>query len=417
MNTADQLPSGNVSMPRAASLCFLLLLLAGCKPPHLPSDEQPTPTVSVALPVEREITDMVDFTGRTEAQFAVDIRPRVTGYLTKMPFKEGAEVEEGALLFQIDERPYQDDLDRAKGELERNKATLVKSQADLDIALDTQKQNPGAVSKQEIARRTGSRDEAAAQVVASEAQVARSKLNLDWCKVTSPIKGKVSRYFFTVGNLVNQDTTLLTTVVSEDPMYVYFEVDDRTLLRITRTLEKNPQISLGNKKFKVLMGLPDETGYPHTGYINFANNVVDPATGTITVRGVFDNPEPKSGPRLMKPGMFVRVRLPISIPHSALLVAERAIGTDQGQKFLYLVGPDNKVQYSRVELGALQSDGLRAILSGLKPTDRVVVSGLQLIRTGQEVKVETTTMQAAQSGETAPPPAQPAPSPSREPVR
>jgi multidrug efflux system membrane fusion protein len=366
--------------------------LSGCGHKPLADTDTSPPAVSVSQPIAREITDSVDFIGRIEAPSSLDVRARVTGYLVKIPFREGAEVRAGDLLFEIDDRPYKDELDLSQASLERAKASLVKAQAFLDIGLETQKLSSGAVSQQEIVQRQGSRDEAAASVQSAQATLEKSQLNFDWCKVTSAIDGRVSRYFLTVGNLVSQDTTQLTTVVSEDPLYAYFDIDERTLLRILRHLLPNEVDLITTKQLPVSMGLTDEDGFPHTGYIDFANNVVNPATGTMLARGVFANPITASGRRLLKPGMFVRIRLPIGKPHQALLVSEKAMGTDQGQKFLYTVDAQNLVQYRRVKVGPLQSDGLRVIEEGLQPGEWVLISGLQLVHPSLEVKRERTVM-------------------------
>jgi multidrug efflux system membrane fusion protein len=355
--------------------------------------------VSVSEPIVRDVTDYVDFTGRTEAPFSVDIRPRVTGYLVKMPFKEGAEVKKDEVLFEIDDRPYQADVDRAKGDVERDKATVLKTQADLDIALKIAKDNRAAISQQEINKRQGARDEAAGQLKANQATLAKNELNYMWCKVTSPIDGRVSRYYLTLGNLVNQDTTLLTTVVSEDPMYAYFDVDENTMLHVTRLLLKSKADLLKEKQFPVLMGLADEEGNPHVGYVDFANNVVTSSTGTITARGVFANPANSTGRRLLRPGMFVRIRLPLGKPRPAVLVSDKAVGTDQGQKYLFVVTEKNVVEYRRIQVGPLQGDGLRVIQDGLKPGEWVIVTGVQLVRAGVDVKTEKIPMPTASTPE------------------
>jgi len=373
--------------------------LGGCsrKPPAA-ADTSP-PAVSVSQPLQREVTDYVDFVGRTEAPLSLEVRARVSGYLVKMPFQEGSVVKAGDVLFEIDERPYQDELDQAQASLEQAKASLVKAQAFLDIGLQTQKISPGAVSQQEIAQRQGARDEAAAAVKSAEATLEKCRLNREWCQVTSAIDGRVSRYYLTVGNLVSQDTTLLTTVVSEDPLYAYFDVDERTMLRIVRDWLPKAEVDLlKSKQVPVLMGLADEDELPHTGYIDFADNVVDAATGTVSVRGVFANPaHAASGRRLLRPGMFVRIRLPLGKPRPALLVSEKALGTDQGQKYLCVVDAQNVIQYRRVAVGPLQADGLRVISSGLQSGEWVVVSGLQLVRPGLQVQPERTAMTGAEA--------------------
>ena len=224
-------------------------------------------------------------------------------------------------------------------------------------------------------------DEAEARVEAYEKSMEISRLSHEFTRVLSPIDGQISRYYLTLGNLVNQDQTLLTTVVSVDPMYVYFDMDEPTLLR-TRKAVNEGKIKVPEKgtKLPVFMGLQGEDGFPHQGTINFVNNQVNPTTGSILVRGVFPNPLPKGGHRLLSPGMFVRVRLPIGQPYPALLVIDRAVGSDQGQKYVYVLDAENKVQYRRVTTGPLQDDGLRVIEQGLKPDDWVVVGGLQQVR-------------------------------------
>jgi multidrug efflux system membrane fusion protein len=390
-----------------AGLLAVLAALPSCERKPAAKTDTPPPTVTVSKPIDRPVTDFADFTGRTDAPYSVDVRPHVTGYLVGMPYKEGAEVKKGAVLFQIDDRMYKADLDRAKGALAAAKASLTKTQADLEIALNIQKDNPQAISQQDVNKRQGARDEAAGQLAASEGTVERSQLNYDWCKVTSPIDGRVSRYYLTIGNLANQDATVLTTVVSQDPMYAYFDVDENTMLHITRLLLKSTEKLLDEKRFPVLMGLADEEGYPHTGYIDFANNVVNPSTGTISVRGVFPNPATPGGQRLLRPGMFVRIHLPLGKPRPALLVADKALGTDQGQKYLLVVDEHDTVQYRRVKTGALQGDGLRVIEEGLRPGEWVIVSGLQLVRPRMEVKKEEVPMPtlqkpAAQSNDSTP---------------
>lgn len=366
---------------------ILVALLAGCtQRPHAPPPQ--TPTVSVSKPIEREVTDYVDFTGRTEAVDSVDVRARVTGYLVKVNFKDGQLVNTGNVLLEIDPRPYQAQLDRAQGEVVLNEAKLKLAKADNARAKNIYKMNPGAISQKDLDKYQAAEEEADAAVKATKANLEVYKLNLGFTKVTAPVDGVTSRSLLTIGNLVNQDQTLLTTIVSQDPMYAYFDVDERTVLRILRSLASTKEDLLKEKQVKVMMGLADEEGHPHQGYMDFANNKIDPFTGTITVRGVFANPESVPGRRLLRPGMFVRVRLPLGKPRQAVLVHERALGTDQGQKYLLIVDDKNIVQYRRVRVGALHGDGLRVIEEGIKPNEQVIVSGLQLVRPKQEVKTE-----------------------------
>ena len=376
-----------------AFLGSLCLTIGACQrnPPPVASHE--APAIPVSHPVQRQVTDFVDFTGRTEAVQAVSIRPRVTGYLVKMPFKEGAMVKSGDLLFEIDPRPYQAQLDEAKGQANLYKAQLQLAKTTLGRSLALNSMVSNSVSQQELDQERAAVEEADARVKAYEKNVEVYRLNHEFTQVVSPIDGQVSRYYLTLGNLVNQDQTLLTTVVSVDPMYVYFDVDEPTLLRVRRAInEGRVKRRQQGVDVPVYMGLQGEEGYPHEGTIDFSNNQVNPATGSLLIRAVFPNPEPAGGIRLLSPGMFVRVRLPIGPAHPAVLVIDRAVGSDQGLKYVYVLDSSNKVQYRRVKTRALQEDGLRVIEEGVKPDDRVVVGGLQQVRPQMEIRPEQRTM-------------------------
>lgn len=362
----------------------------GCRRGAPQAAPQEAPVLPVSKPIQREVTDYVDFTGRTDAVKAVDIRPRVTGYLVQMPFKEGSEVKVGDLLFEIDPAPYQAQVAQAQGQVTLNEAQLDLAQTTYQRALLLLNQK--AISQQEFDQNKATVQEAQARIDASKASLDLYKLNLAFTKVTSPIDGQVSRYYLTTGNLVNQDQTLLTTVVSPDPMYVYFDMDEPTLLRIRHAVNSGEIKRDKDTRFPVLMGLQGEEGFPHTGTVDFVNNQVNSATGSIAVRGVFENPRPEGGTRLLSPGMFVRVRLPIGQAHAALLVIDRAIMSDQGLKFVYVVDDEHKVQYRRVTIGALQPDGLREITRGLSADDWVLVGGLQQVRPRLEIQPETRAM-------------------------
>jgi multidrug efflux system membrane fusion protein len=373
-------------VPWTALALLLFVATWGCGPKAPPKPAAEPPTVTVSKPVQRDVTNYVDFTGRTDAIFSVDVRARVTGYLVKMPFREGAEVKKDDLLFEIDPRPYQAEYDRAASDVELNEARYKLAVADNARAKVVAK-TPGAISLQDLDKYQASEDEAFAAVEAAKANLEVHKINLDFTKVTSFIDGQVSRYFFTIGNLVNQDMTLLTTVVSLDPIYAYFDMDERTLLDIKRAMNAGRlEVLSQNSDIPVFLGLQGEKGFPHKGNVNFVNNKVDSSTGTITVRGVFPNPTPAHGVRELSPGLFVRIRLPIGKPHSALLVAGQAIGTDQGVKVLYVVDANNVVQYRKIRIGPLQDDGLRVIEEGLKPDDSVVITGLQQIQAKTKVR-------------------------------
>lgn len=374
------------------ALCFLLTVLGstGCRRNAALESPDLRQVVSVSLPVVRSVSDYVDFNGRTEAVESVDIRARVTGYLDKFSFQEGIEVKKGDLLFQIDPRPFQAQYDEAAAQVKVRQANLKDQEAELARAKDLLPKN--AISKSDFDKTAAQYGEAVASVAAAEAAAQSAKLNLEFAAIASPIDGRISRAMITAGNLVRADDTLLTTVVSQDPIYVYFDVDENTMLRVVRMQFGAKENLLRAKKVPVRLGLADEEGYPHTGFVNFADNVVDSSTGTVTARGVFANPAGPSGIRLFRPGMFVRVRLPLGEPRQAVLVAERAIGTDQGRKYLLVVDDKNQVQYRPITAGASQDDGLRVIAQGLGPEERVIVSGLQLVQPKMEVQVEEVPM-------------------------
>jgi membrane fusion protein, multidrug efflux system len=365
--------------------CFILicgalfLVEVGCTGNAPRPAEKKQAVVPISQVVEREITDYVDFTGRTDAINTVNIVPRVTGYLVKMPFTEGSLVKKDEMLFQVDPRPYKAQLDQAEGQVTLYKAQLKLAKSTLERDVEISK-TPGAVSPQQLDQDRAAVEQAEASVKAAQASLEVYSLNLSFCTVTSPIDGMVARYYLTLGNLVNQDQTLLTTVVSLDPMYAYFEMDEPTLVTIRQAIGEGKIKSREEGKLSVFMALQGEKGYPHEGSINFVNNQVNPGTGSISVRGIFPNPVLKGTVRLLSPGMFVRIHLPLGEKHQALLVIDRAIGSDQGLKYVYVVDAADKIEYRRVTVGPLQKDGLRVIDKGLSPGDRVVVGALQQVR-------------------------------------
>jgi multidrug efflux system membrane fusion protein len=368
------------------AVCLCAVLAAcGCAKTNAEVAPAEPPAIPVSHPVVREVTDYIDFTGQTQAKDSVTIVPRVTGYLESEPFKEGAEVKKDQVLFKIDPRPYQAQLDQAQGQVVLNQARLKEAQADNARAKALSK-TPGAISQQDLDRYQAAQEEAEASLQASKASLEVYKLNLSFCNVTSPIDGQVSRYFMTPGNLVNQDQTQLTTVVSLEPMYVYFDMDEVTLLRIRRAIDEGKIKPYQQGQFPVGIGLQGENGYPHQGIVDFFNNQVNSTTGSITVRGVVQNPQPKVGHRLLSPGMFARVHLPIGQPYKALLVIDRAIGSDQDLKYVYTMDQANKmIEQKTVQTGALEADGLRVIeptgkKDDLKETDWVVVGGILQVR-------------------------------------
>jgi multidrug efflux system membrane fusion protein len=389
-----------------AACCALAAAAAGCQP-NAAARKAATeiPAVPVSYPVQRDVTDYVDFTGRTDSVASVDIRARVTGYLISRPFTDGSDIKKGDLLFEIDPAPYQAQLDQAISQVKLNEASLKLSKTNYDMDKSIAQKQPGAVSAQQLAADKAAVDEALARVEAAKASTKVYELNVGFTKIYAPMDGQISRSYLSPGNLVIQDQTLLTSIVSLDPAFVYFDLDEPTLIRIRKAVNEGKLKRLRDGSVPVLMGLQGEEGYPHKGTINFVNNQVNPTTGSITMRGEFPNPKPPNGEQLLSPGMFVRIRLPIGQPYPALLVIDRAIGSDQGLKYVYVLDADNKVQYRRITAGPLQPDGLRVITQGLKADDGVVVGGLPQIRPRMEVRPDRTTMPSLvrpPNGDTAP---------------
>jgi RND family efflux transporter MFP subunit len=372
------------------ALLFCLPLVVGCggAPALAPPS---TPKVTVSRPVARDVVDYEDFTGRTDAVGNVDIRARVTGYLNKVNFQEGDYVEKDALLYEIDPRPFQAALDQAQGQVE----LYVAQKRLLQIQVERYQKlaETGAGSQQQLDQYTAEQAENVGALKAAEAQVAIAKLNLEFTRIAAPISGKISRTLITEGNLVAADTTLLTTIRTIDPMYAYFDIEEPTMLRVQKLLRDGVIETKSIRDVKVSMGLADDVDrkFPFQGSLDFVNNTVDPQTGTMQVRGVFANPLTPGKPPALTPGTFARVRLAFGKPHKTLLIAEQAVGTDQGQKFVYVVGKDDTVTYKRVELGLL-FDHLQAVKEGLEPDDRVIGVGLQRVRPGIKVEIDEAEM-------------------------
>jgi RND family efflux transporter MFP subunit len=342
------------------------------------------PEIQVSLPVSATVTDYEDFPGRIVAVNSVEVRARVTGYLDKVHFTEGADVKKGDLLFEIDPRPYQAELSRAEGNVVQSEGRLKRLEGDYERAQGLLAK--GTISKEELARITGDLTEAQGAVMVNKAARDLAALNLGFTRVRAPLSGRISSRSIDPGNLVKADDTSVTSIVSLDPIYAYFDLDERSLLRLKRLIrEKKVNWSL-DEGLPVSLGLTDEEGFPHPGIVNFADNRVDADTGTWRLRGRFDNKD-----HALAPGLFVRVRLPIGKPFQAILVAEEALGTDQGQKFVYVVDDEGRVENRRIKVGRLH-EGLRVIADGLALGEKVVVSGLQRVRQGAEVKAEEVPM-------------------------
>ncbi len=367
-------------MPRwiALAFFFVTLLVPGCKRHTVQAPENKPPEVSVAYPVLQEITDFQDFAGRTDAAVAVEIRSRVTGYLDRIHFKEGTDIQKGDPLFEIDPRQYLAEVDRTKAELERTEVRHKRLLADYDRGKALLASR--ASSQEDFDKIAGDVGEASAAIAVAKSNKELAQLRLTYTKLSAPISGRIGRQLVDPGNLVKADESILTTIVSIDPIHAYFNVDERTLLRLRRLMQQGKAEMSGSAHVKVRLGLADEKDHPHEGFIDFTDNKVDAGTGTLRVRAVFNN---ENG--LLSAGLFVRVRIPIGNPHPALLIPEQALGTDQGQKFVYLVNGENRIVYRKVRAGSL-IQGMREIEEGIRDDERVVVAGLPRVRPGIEVR-------------------------------
>lgn len=395
----DLLLEGVEAARRRRGLTFIVALLfgstlaTGCKEPPQPMSPSP-PAVKVSHPTERQVTDYADFTARIAAVESTEVRARVSGQIVAVPFESGAVVLQGDLLVEIDVRPFQAELDARIADEARAAAHRSLAQIEFNriehIPPDSRTHNEYDTASARL-------QEAQAAQAAAKAAVESARLNVEWCHVVAPISGRISNKYVTTGNLVTGGIgsgTLLTTIVSVDPIYAYFEVDERTVQRIKQLIHEGRLESNEKTDIPVWLGLAAEDGLPHHGTINFVDNQVNPRTGTLRVRGMFPNTD-----GALVPGFFARVRVPVSAPHQAVLVSDRALDTDQGQKILYVVSGDYRVAVRPVRVGALH-DGLREIADGLKPGERVIVDGLQQVRPGATVEPTLVDMPAPMAQKT-----------------
>ncbi len=338
------------------------------------------PTVSVAQVLEQPITEWDEFTGRLEAPETVEVRPRVSGQIDRVAFTEGAQVTKGDLLFQIDPRPFQAQVRQLEAQLQQARASASRSENEAQRGQRLRSSN--AISAELAESRSSAAAEARAGVAAIQAQLDLARLNLSFTRVTAPISGRVSRAQFTAGNIVTADVTPLTSVVSTDKVYAYFDADERVYLKYTQLARDGQR----GQTTPVYLGLSNETGTPHLGQMNFVDNQVNPRTGTIRGRAVFDNRDGQ-----FTPGLYARLKLVGSATYSAVLINDEAVGTDLGKKFVLVMDADGKASYRSVELGP-KLEGLRIVRDGLHKGDRIVVKGLQRVRPGSTVTPQDTPM-------------------------
>ncbi|KLP53246.1 acriflavin resistance protein AcrA [Enterobacter genomosp. O] len=380
---------GNV-YPSVLGVMFLSVLLVGCDNSVAQNAAPPAPAVSAADVVVKSISQWDSFNGRIEAVESVQLRPRVSGYIDKVNYTDGQEVKKGEVLFTIDDRTYRAALEQAQANLARAKtqASLAQSEANRTDKLI----NTHLVSREEWEQRRSAAVQAQADIRAAQAAVDAAQLNLDFTRVTAPIDGRASRALITSGNLVTAGDTasVLTTLVSQKTVYVYFDVDESTYLHYQNLARSGQGASSNHMALPVEIGLTGEEGYPHQGKVDFLDNQLTPSTGTIRMRALLDNAQ-----RQFTPGLFARVRLPGSAEFKATLVDDKAVLTDQDRKYVYIVDKEGKAQRRDITPGRL-ADGLRIVRQGLNPGDKVIIDGLQKVfMPGMPVNAKTVAMTAS----------------------
>ena len=413
-------------------LALGLVVVCGCQPSPANRPPAPPASVSVATPLVRPIVEWSEFTGRVEATRFVEIRSRVGGYLESVHFTEGQDVEKDALLFVIDPRPFKAEWSKALAALDEAKAQLIRAQAQAEQATasastseaqielakaeynraqglgNALSQSERDVIRSEFQKATAALESTRAGIASANAEVARAtaaiamaeaavqsaELNLEYTNIRAPIAGRISRRYTTEGNLISggsEQATLLTTIVSLDPIYFTFNASEQQVLRFQRMVQAGTRRSALDVKYPVALQLADEVGFPRQGYLDFVDNRFDPGTATKLVRAVFENTD-----GLLTPGMFGKLQFALTDEYPALLLPDEAIGTDQTEKFVYVVMPDNSVRRQTVAIGPMAL-GLRVIRNGITDQDRVVIRGLQRIRPGATVDPKPATIATAQS--------------------
>jgi multidrug efflux system membrane fusion protein len=372
----------------AAIAVFVLYSSVGHSRAKPRAAAQPTlPEVTVAEVIHRPLREWQEFSGRLQAVNTVDVRPRVSGYIDRVAFTDGARVKKGQLLFQIDPRPFQAEVDRLVAERTRSVSDLELAKA--NRARAERLISAHAISREEYERQVAAEASAQGALGSIDASLQEARLNREFTEVRAPIDGHVSRAIITAGNLVTS-ASLMTTLVSDDPVYVYFDADEQTYLRYAKAKHEHTPANAGASD--VFIGLVDEDGYPHAGQVDFIDNQVDPTTGTIRARAALANPDGR-----YTPGLFARVRLIGGEDHDSVLIEDRAVGTDLSKKFVLTLTKDNRIEYRLVELGP-EINGLRVVTQGLVPNEFIVVNGLQHVRPGQTVAATRVPMSDSAGG-------------------
>jgi RND family efflux transporter MFP subunit len=355
--------------------------MSGCHEQTAANPAPPPAAVTVSLPLSRTVTDWDEYTGHLVSPEVANIAAQISGVIIEAPFKEGALVKKGDVLFVIDDRPFRADFDNKKAIVAKDEAQVLLTELQMSRSEDLLKKK--AISQQDYDMNRAAREQAKAQLAADQAAVETAQLNLEWTRVTAKISGRVSRMNVTVGNLVNGgagQSAMLTTIVSVDPMYCYVPVPERAFLGYQSYAERATGKSVREAKIPCFIQLENEKGFPHVGAIDFIDNKLDTNTGTIQLRGVIPNPN-----GTLTSGLFARLRTTGSGPYKTLLVPDLAVGAEQNERVLLVVEKDDTVASRKVKLGGLFG-GLRSITDGLKPDERVIVNGLQLVRPGSKVK-------------------------------
>jgi membrane fusion protein, multidrug efflux system len=375
-------------MRRAAKVPLALALacfIASCGERQQQGGAPPPPTVAVAKPIKRTVFDFDEYVGRFTAINSVEVRGRVSGYLDKLHFKDGQLVKQGDLLFTIDKRPFQNTLDQARANLVQAQSNVAYTEADYTRGQALVRDK--TITDQTFEQRAQAFRNAKASVTANEAAVRQAELDLEFTELRAPVNGRIGDRRVSPGNLVtggtSGNTTMLATIVSIDPIYFEFTFDEASYLRYERLAKKGEDIASRNASVQVALKLIDESDFDHEGRMDFVDNVIERATGTIRGRAVFANPS-----EVFTPGMFARVRVPGSPPYEGLLVPDIAVGTEQARRYVVVVDDQDTARIKYVTLGQLTSDGLRVIKEGLGPDDRVVVNGLMQARSGTKVHAE-----------------------------